>query len=174
MQESHFFTNPCTGASTLLSESSALDLDPFVCSYVELSGPDVGIECEVIQPTSAAAYSTSCPIQFDELWLTDETANHVNWFRVTCAASYDVVRGNLSAVTPGISQIDLGPVQCLGENVPQENWWFISGPADGETPPVGQAFFYLVRPRSLALGDETYGHSSDNRERAPFSGDCSF
>ena len=54
------------------------------------------------------------------------------------------------------------------------SFWLIQGPADGETPAVGEVFFYLVRSRSLALGDETYGHSSDNRERVPFSGDCSF
>jgi hypothetical protein len=174
LQDSHFLTDPCTGAMTLLDESQALDLDPFVCSHVDVDGPDVGLECQVIQPTSVVASATACPIQFDELWLTDETPNRVNWWHVTCAASYDVVRGDPSAVTPGISEIDLGPVECLAEDVPQASWWYISGPTDAASPAVGQVFFYLVRARILALGDETYGHSSDGRERVPSSGDCSF
>ena len=172
LQESHFLTDPCTGFLALLNESASLDLDPFACTYGIVNGPDVGITCEVIQPSSVVPASPACPNQFS-LWLTEDTPTGVSWYRVPCGTTYDVIRGNLSAVTPGVSQIDLGPVSCLADNVAQTNVWFITGPTHAAAPPVGGVFFYLVRSRSTAV-PETYGYSTDSRERIPLSGDCSF
>ena len=173
IQGSHFLTDPCTGFMTLLKESATLDLDAFACTYDVVDGPDIGIECEVIQPSSVVPASPVCPNQFN-LWLTEDAATGVNWYRVPCGTTYDVITGNLSAVTQGVSQIDLGPVSCLADNVAQTNIWYITGPTHAQVPPVGGVFFYLVRSRSAALPNETYGYSSDNRERIPLSGDCSF
>ena len=55
---------------------------------------------------------------------------------------------------------------------PQNSHAIILGTGDGDDPAVGQAFFYLVRPHLLTPSTGNYGHSSDNRERIPFSGDC--
>jgi len=172
IQESHFLIDPCTGATTLLKESATLDLDPFVCTGVVVDGPNIGIECQVIQPSSVAPSSPTCPDKFG-LWLDDLTSQ-VDWYRVPCATGYDVIRGLRSAVSAGGSIVDLGPVTCLANDVPQVNVWSVTGPADGGTPAVGEVFFYLVRSRSVALGDETYGESSSQLERLPSSGDCSF
>jgi len=76
-------------------------------------------------------------------------------------------------VTPGANQIDLGPVNCLADDVPQTNVFNVTGPSDPDTPPLGVTYFYVVRARGTAV-PETYGFSSDSRERVPFSGDCSF
>src|SRR5215510_8758047 len=63
-QESHFLSDPCTGTLTILRESVMLDIDPFLCSSVVVDGPNIGIECQVIQPTSAVPSPPSCPNQF--------------------------------------------------------------------------------------------------------------
>jgi len=172
-QESHYLTDPCVGYQVFLDQSQTLNLDPYLCTYVDLSGPDVGITCDmIIQPTSVTPVAL-CLDQFS-MWFLDDPAIVMGWYRVGCATSYDLIRGNLAAVTAGSSQIDLGTVTCLANDVPQPNNWLITGPSDADTPPVGVVYFYLVRARSVSLPAETYGYSSDGRERLPFSGDCSF
>ena len=172
--ESHYLTDWCTGPSIFLTESQTLPLDPYLCTYVVLDGPDLGgvDGCDLlIQPASVASASPSCPDQLG-LRLT-EGAGIVKWSRAPCDATYDLIRGEISAVTPGGSQINLGTVSCLADDVAQPRRDVeVTGPADPEIPLVGSVYFYLVRPRGLAL-PETYGTSSDNQERVPFSGDCS-
>ena len=172
IQETHFLSDPCTGGLTLLRESATLDLDPFACTSVVVDGPNIGVECVIIQPSSVAPAPPSCANQF-AMWVTGDAASGIDWYRVPCATSYDAIRGTLSAVTQGASQIDLGPVTCLAEDLPQDRTFSITGPTDAEAPPVGSVYFYLVRSVSTAV-PETYGSSSDNRERLPSSGDCSF
>ena len=86
----------------------------------------------------------------------------LNWYRVPCASSYDVIRGDIAGVRAGGSQIDLGPVTCVANNFPQADFWYLIGPADPQSPEVGKAFFYLVRASGLPYGDMTYGHSSES------------
>lgn len=175
MQESYFLTDPCTGEPEwLLDGLAVIDIDPYVCMYVTVDGPDVGITCEVIEPRSVLVSQPPCPISFSGLWISDETPPRLHWNHVTCALSHDVIRGDLPGPSPAGTHIDLGRVRCLADNVPQADWWEVSGPADPEIPPVGTAFFYLVRALDLPAGDTTYGHSSDGLERIPFSGDCPF
>ena len=91
---------------------------------------------------------------------------------MTCAVSHDVIRGDLPGPTISGSIVDLGGVTCLANDVPQAAWWSVTGPSDPESPPMGTAYFYLVRAPGLPYGDTTYGHSSDGLEEIPFSGDC--
>jgi hypothetical protein len=173
LQESHFLTDPCTGdPQWLLDDRGAIDMDPYLCKYVAVDGPDVGVECQVIAPVSVLVSQPPCPITFTGLWISAETPPRVNWNHVTCAVSHDVIRGDLPGPTPGGSIIDLGRVTCLANDFPQADWWYVSGPADLEFPPPGTAFFYLVRAFGLPDGDTTYGHSSDGREEIPLSGGC--
>jgi hypothetical protein len=167
----HFFGNhfPPLAQSPIRS-SATLDLDPFVCKYVIVDGPDTGIECPVIRPDSVVLSPPTCPNQFG-LWLTEDAASGIQWNRVPCTTDYDLIRGRISAVTPGATQIDLGPVTCLADDVPQT--LFPSVPSDPDTPQLGVTYFYVVRARGTTV-PETYGFSSDSRERIPFSGDCSF
>ena len=173
LQGSHFLTDPCTGNISLADDTQALDLDPYLCKYVVVNGPDIGVECTVIAPSSIVESQAPCPITFGDLWLTGADPPTVNWDRVICAPGYDVVRGDVASVVVETSRINLGPVLCAADNWRQENWWFVTGPADGESPPLGQAFFYLVRAPRLPFGDSAYGYSSDGREEVPGSGDCS-
>ena len=172
IQESHFLIDPCTGHLRLLLESATLDLDPFACKYVIVDGPDIGITCPVIEPGSVVPSSPTCPNQFG-MWLTEDAPSGIQWYRVPCSMNYDLIRGRISAVTPGPTQIDLGSVTCLADDVPQTNVFNVTGPSDPDSPPLGVAYFYVVRARNAAV-PETYGFSSDSRERVPSSGDCSF
>jgi hypothetical protein len=173
-QETHFLTDPCTGnAQWLLTEQyGGIPMDPYLCTYVDVDGPDVGIECTVIQPMSVSPAQPPCPITFKSLRIDDATPPHLDWDRVTCAATYDVIRGALPGPASDGSRIDLGPVTCLANDFPQIDFWQVTGPVDPESPPVGQAYFYLVRAAGLPDGDMTYGHSSDGLEEVPLSGDC--
>ena len=167
LQESHFLTDPCTDSLTLLEDDRAI-LDLYLCKHVIVDGPDVGIECQVIAPASVQRVQPACPIPFAGLWLSGESPAQVNWLRVTCAVSHDVVRGDLKSLAAG----NLGAVTCLANDVPQADFWYVAGPADAESPAPGEAFFYLARSAGLPDGDTTYGHSSDGREETPLSGDC--
>ena len=173
MQESHFLTDPCTGdPQWVLDDRGAINMDPYLCQYVAVDGPDVGIECQVIAPLSVLASQPPCPIPFQELWISAENPPRVNWNHVTCAVSHDVIRGDLPRPTPGAPLVDLGRVTCLANDLPQATWWYVTGPADPESPPLGTAYFYLVRAFGLPDGDTTYGHSSAGQEEVPLSGDC--
>jgi hypothetical protein len=173
MQESHFLTDPCTGnVQWVLDDRGAIDMAPYLCKYVDVNGPDVGVECEVIAPMSVLVSQPPCPISFTGLWIADETPPRMHWPHVTCAVSHDVIRGELPGPTPAATHIDLGRVTCLADDLPQVEWWEVAGPADPESPPLGTAYFYLVRAFGLPYGDTTYGHSSDGLEEIPLSGDC--
>jgi len=173
LQESHFLTDPCTGdPQWLLDDRGAIDMDPYLCKYVAVDGPDVGIECQVIAPQSVLASQPPCPIPFTGLWISAETPPRVNWDHVTCAVFHDVIRGELPGPTPVGSLIDLGRVTCLANDIPQAAWWYVSGPVDPDFPPPGTSYFYLARALGLPDGDATYGHSSDGLEEVPLSGDC--
>jgi hypothetical protein len=172
MQESHFLTNPCTGNAQYMIEERAIDMDVYLCQYVVVDGPNVGVECLVTEPTSVTVSQPPCPIPFTGLWISNETPPRMHWNHVTCAVSHDVIRGELPGPTPAGTQIDLGRVTCLADDLPQVDWWEVAGPADPEAPPMGTAYFYLVRAFGVPYGDTTYGHSSDGLEEIPFSGDC--
>ena len=173
LQGSHFLTDPCTGdAQWILDDRGAISMDGYLCRYVDVNGPNVGVECVVIEPTSVSLAQPPCPILFEGLWMTYDAPARLNWNHVTCADSHDVIRGELPGPMPGGSHVDLGRVTCLADDVPQADWWYIQGPADPESPPEGKAYFYLVRALGLPYGDTTYGHSSDGLEEVPLAGDC--
>ena len=115
----HYLVDPCTQFSyTVLNESAPIDLDAYRCAHVVINGPDVGLPgCPVIQPTTITSTAASCPLQPT---LMIDASLIVEWWRLACTESYDVIRGALSAVVPGTSQINLGTVQSLVEDVPPE------------------------------------------------------
>jgi hypothetical protein len=172
-QETHDLTDPCSGdPQWLLDDRGAIDMDGYLCSYVDVDGPDVGVTCQIFAPVSVLPASPPCRITFKGLWMDDAAPPALNWYRVTCAVSYDVIRGDLAAVRAESSQINLGPVTCLANDFPQANFWYVIGPADTQSPALGKAFFYLVRASGLPDGAMPYGYSSDGREEVPHAGDC--
>jgi hypothetical protein len=78
------------------------------------------------------------------------------------AAAYDAIRGDVANLAAVGERIDLGPVVCLESGSPDV------AAADGDAPPAGTAWFYLVR--STRYG--SYGPASDGSLRRPLSGDC--
>jgi hypothetical protein len=86
-----------------------------------------------------------------------ETANDL-------ADSYDFVRGSLSALTESAGGVELGTLVCLEDDSADPD---TAGNEDTETPPPGEAFFYLGRFHA-APGAGSYGGSSRNRDRMAF------
>ena len=174
LQGTHFLTDPCAGNTELILDDQygGFNLAPYVCTYVDVNGPDVGVECLVIEPASVAPARPTCAIMDSSLLISGAPSPVPYWNRAPCARSYDLIRGVLPGMSSDGSQINLGPVTCLANDVPQSNYPLVTGPADAASPPLGTAFFYLVRAAGLPDGDTTYGHSSHGLEEVPLSGDC--
>lgn len=175
MEETHVLTNPCTGLeSTLLdSQFSSAPLDDYLCQYVSVSGPDVGIECPIIGVQDLALVSP--PSCLADLSVFDSTSTWLQWPFRPCAVSYDVIRGALPGPTANAGVVDLGPVVCLVNDLVVPSGSTPStffGPRDEEAPPLGQAFFYLVRATLMTAPVTPYGFSNTEEMEVPASGDC--
>jgi formylglycine-generating enzyme required for sulfatase activity len=74
---------------------------------------------------------------------------------------YDLVRGDVSNLSGDAGGIALGPLTCIENDSPDESSQSLP---DTGTPPVGAAFFYLVRfQQGPAVGP--WGFGSDGRGR---------
>ena len=84
---------------------------------------------------------------------------------------YDVLRGDLANVQPGVGEtIDLGPVICLEDDSPDAD---TVGFEDTDDPAPGQVFIYVYRgSQGLDAGPGSYGQSSGASERLAGTGDC--
>jgi hypothetical protein len=91
----------------------------------------------------------------------------VSWGAVSGLATYDVIRGNLSAIAETSAVFNLGTVTCLEDNSADSS---TVGHEDSATPPPGEGFFYLVKYFDGTTG--SYGTESASKPRAPGAGDC--
>ncbi len=170
LQGTHFIVDPCSPRYDPI-ESTIFDLNAFACQHVLARGPNVGIECPVIDVQSITQLSLVCVPEVLELELT--AAGALRWRRLPCASSYDLIRGPLPGPVEGAAGVDLGTVRCLGNDLPANNVAVLYlGPGDEELPPVGQAFFYLVRGSGPPYGTTPYGFSSLGGMRFASAGDC--
>jgi hypothetical protein len=81
-------------------------------------------------------------------------------------AVYDVVRGDLDALSGGAGGVDLGVLACIEDDSPDTS---TAGDADGDLPAPGAGFFYLVRFRlGFSVGD--YGEGSEGGVRGGTAG----
>lgn len=170
MQESHWIQDPCTGEEVLLDDR-LMDLDRYLCTYVEVSGLDVGVECEIIGAMSVLPLALPCGVEVrnvrtysgsGRLWMT--------WTPLACADAIDVIRGRLPGPTLQPDAVDLGPVACVAEDLPGTTYsLFIDALGD---PPPGGVHFFLIRARGEPYGLTPYGFSSAGLERIPSEGDC--
>ena len=172
MVETHWIGDPCSLGTGLLM-SSALDLDESVCRYVRVEGPveNFGEWCDIMDVQAVEIVVPVCRNEMLQLRVKRPPGEPIvlEWWETLsnfpCLESYDVIRGTLPVGSVG-STVDLGPVTCIGDDIP--------GPPavdDAAGPPSGQTFFYLVRFNG-APDFQTYGVSSSNAERMPLSGDC--
>jgi hypothetical protein len=83
----------------------------------------------------------------------------------------DVARGlvsGLSLVPSGDGDIvGLGSLHCIADSVAPGTT--ISDP---DSPPPGDAFFYVLRDDPAGTGSRSWGRGSGNRERVESSTDC--
>jgi len=103
-----------------------------------------------------------------ELEVFETAPTVVRWSTLGPGVTYDLVRGNVKALRSLGGLVDLGVVTCIeNDGTDLSN----RGLGDAAVPPVGEAYFYLVRqtPRGTGLG---YGASSAHEPRQPASGDC--
>lgn len=166
--ESHKIIDPCTHRSAVL-ESSAVNLDGLLCQHVAVEGPEVGVECVVIDVQQATPAEPGCEFEVWDLLAQDEAATWLAWQPFPCAETYDVIRGDLPGLSIDGSVVDLGPVNCLANDLPFPTT--SQGPLDAEVPAPGHAFSYLVRART-PFGLLPYGFTNSGLVRTPSSGDC--
>jgi hypothetical protein len=83
-------------------------------------------------------------------------------------AVYDVIRGRRSQVVVGPTSTNLGPVTCLANDLSVPD---TANLPDGTYPPVGDAYFYLVRSVINGVAS-SYTVSSSGKIGTPSSGDC--
>lgn len=93
------------------------------------------------------------------------TGNTIAWSQVEGAESYDLIRGSVSSLAGSGGTINLGAVNCVAPAATE------TSAQDPSVPAPGGAFFYLFRIR-WAGNRDSYGRSSDGRERLPLAGDC--
>jgi hypothetical protein len=91
-------------------------------------------------------------------WLTVSGTGHLEWAAVAQAETYDLVRGLLSLL---VAQADYG--SCLAAQVGG------TSADDGELPPAGDGFLYLVRGHDAGCGGggPLGQDSSDNARPSP-------
>jgi hypothetical protein len=82
------------------------------------------------------------------------------WSYLGAGVLYDVLRGELDALSAQDGTVDLGAVSCLADDVATVRW-----SCDGDPPPGG-GFFYLV----IVDGGAAYGRSSRLEPRVGFGG----
>ncbi len=86
------------------------------------------------------------------LWLRDDGGcTELRWTFLGSGASYDVARGELSALASSPGGVDLGLTSCLADDEPAVRWT-----CDAEIPAPGAGWFYVVR----VSGAPHYGRSS--------------
>jgi len=96
------------------------------------------------------------------------------WDPIPGAVSYDVIRGERSALLDDGTAVRLGDVLCIEDDSMDATTAAGAEPPspDTETPPLGQAFLYFVRFFD-GVGNSTYGFTDlCARERIAGSGDC--
>jgi hypothetical protein len=83
-------------------------------------------------------------------------------------ALYDVIRGDVGSVTQMTSTFNLGPVTCLANDIPDTD---TAAVADATNPPLGKAYFYMVRSVISGVAGQ-YSVSTNGKRGVPASGGC--
>ena len=105
------------------------------------------------------------------LWAIDSPGTEWRWTFMGSGRTYDLLRGDLASLAPGLGFVDLGGVDCLTfDDVQTDLRWACnvdSWPCAMEQPAPAQGFFYLLR-----VNDESdYGRSSELLTRLD-TGEC--
>jgi hypothetical protein len=96
-----------------------------------------------------------------------DSGSVVTWGAVTGVQTFDVIRGDLSAIAETPVVINLGSVACIEDNSGDLN---TVGWDDSASPPPNEGFFYLVEYNDGT--GSSYGTESVGKPRAAGAGDC--
>jgi hypothetical protein len=165
----HEISDPCTGEISYL-KSSFFDLDAHLCQHVLVEGPDVGVECTIIDVESLAPTNLACPLEVRRLLARNPRFTWIQWTTVPCAETYDLIRGELPGPGEGDGVVTLGPVSCRADDAANSNTF---NERDTDVPGPGGVFFYLARAQGPLIGQTSYGLSTSGSKRTPSAGDCS-
>ena len=103
----------------------------------------------------------------DTTMVIGQASTYLRW-GIVPGAVYDVIKGNRANMSEGPASVNLGPVTCLANDIPDAD---TASFQDNATPPVGQAFFYLIRPVIGGVAGQ-YSVSSSGKPGSPSSGGC--
>lgn len=121
-------------------------------------------------------YTESVTILLNQSVLGDPLANtivightqtYLRW-GIVPGAVYDVIRGNVASVSQTPTTVNLGPVTCIANDLPDTD---TSSFPDPGTPPPGQAYFYMLRSVVAGVAGN-YSVSTGGKPGFPSSGGC--
>lgn len=157
------------GTSVRLDDLAAPGADTRIRFRAIDAGADHVIEAAVDDLT-ITGFELATAGDVSGVTVDDANATVVAWGGVPGGgdATYDVVRGDLAALSGDGSGVDLGALACIEDDSADLS---TAGDEDVATPAPGTAFFYLVR---FQLGFSTggFGAGSEGGERTG-SGGCS-
>jgi VCBS repeat protein len=107
------------------------------------------------------------PLQTTSVIGSNSGAFVVKW-GIVPGAVYDVIRGQVRSIIPGTTTNNLGPVTCYANDLTVNDTATLP---DASLPPLGDAYFYLVRSEVNGVGGQ-YTVSSSGKPGVPSSGDC--
>ena len=116
----------------------------------DLDGIDDGREVAACRDPASAGSTPWLPRE-PRLWLLDATCTEARWTFTGSGHVYDLLRGDVAALSKLAASVDLGATECLADDQLNVRW-----SCDDQLPLVGQAFFYVVR----VDGESNYGLSS--------------
>jgi hypothetical protein len=138
-----------------LAEESLYGTDPDLPD-TDADGVDDGREVAACR--DATSFSDA-PVFVPEPMLRavdDQGCTELRWTFLGTGVTYDVIRGETSALIEDATSVDLGPTVCLASANPTVRW-----SCDATVPTPSQRFFYLVRVH----GDDPFGRSSSWKPR---------
>ncbi|MDH3285435.1 MAG: hypothetical protein OEQ13_11890, partial [Acidobacteriota bacterium] len=109
-------------------------------------------------------------VPVEEITVSGAAPTAISWQLKSGALRYDVARGNVANLAPGVGTVDLGTVVCIENDSPNVD---TVGSEDVVNPLAGEAFFYLWRgTQGKNIGPGSYGTSTAGDERTASAGDC--
>ncbi|GAB4222079.1 MAG: hypothetical protein Kow0062_17830 [Acidobacteriota bacterium] len=94
------------------------------------------------------------------VFVEDAACSEIHWTWLGASAGWDVLRGDVAWLAESGGLVDTGPLSCLARAVAGASW-----SCDGESPPAGGCWYYLVRRAGDGTGPGTAGRSSNLAER---------
>lgn len=130
--------------------------------------PDLVVADNYTESVTVLLNQSSLGDPLASMIVVGHASTYLRW-GIVPGAVYDVIRGTQSNVSQNASTVNLGPVTCLADDIPDADT--VNFP-DSQTPALGQAFFYLLRSTVSGGVPGQYSVSSSGKPGIPSSGGC--